>query len=68
MQYVYFLEAMGTGLVKIGTSYDPVARLSKLRTMSPVPLVMIGFRPGDDEFVLHEAFKKDRHHGINIAV
>ena len=58
----YFLLAPQVGLVKIGSSEHPLARLTALRTMNAAetePLVILHVL----EHELHEKFAADRHHG-----
>jgi len=63
--WVYFIEAEGTGLVKIGFAKDPKRRLYDLSTMSPVPLVLLATIPGgrERETQLHRMLDDFRHHG-----
>jgi len=61
-QKTYFLLAPSEGLVKIGTSTDPMGRMKDLRTMNAAavePLVVLRI----SEIELHEKFKHLRHHG-----
>lgn len=60
--YVYFIEAVGQGKVKIGFSSDVDARLSQLRTGSPYELRVVGRVDGgiDLEQILHDKFAKYR--------
>lgn len=63
---VYFIGAASTNLVKIGTTNgNAEGRLRQIKTMSPIPLHVIGSIPGDRkvEKELHERFSKYRHHG-----
>lgn len=62
---VYFLMAPAVGLVKIGRSIDIERRLQEIRLISPVPLVLLGFVPGDWalEAKYHEDWKHVREHG-----
>jgi DNA-binding transcriptional regulator YdaS (Cro superfamily) len=55
--FVYCIGERG-GLVKIGYSTDPRARLIKLRADSPVDAVLLGAIPGtpEDEAKWHKAF------------
>lgn len=61
----YFVEGVGTGLVKIGYTTDLDSRFRGLVTMSPVPLQMLAaFRGGRGlEQALHEKFAAIRAHG-----
>lgn len=58
----YWLLAPSVGLVKIGKSHDPVARLLTLRTMNAAPVepLLIHRIP---EAELHDRFKSLRKHG-----
>jgi len=63
--FVYFIQGVDGGLVKIGWSSDPALRLAKLQMAGPVILRILhteaGFGP--DEAALHERFKDARRHG-----
>ncbi len=58
MSYVYFVEAVGTGLVKIGLSADPMKRVGSLRIACPVDIVVRAIVPGDRDLErsLHRRF------------
>lgn len=62
---VYFVEAVGTGRVKVGFTAGPIGeRVASLQTACPVPLVVLATCPGtpDTEKVAHlalEAFRTD---------
>lgn len=63
---VYFIEAVGVGLVKIGfTDGDPTTRLKQLQTGSPHPLRLKGAVTGDarQERAFHDRFKHLREGG-----
>jgi hypothetical protein len=63
---IYFAEAIGVGHIKIGfTDGDAAVRLDTLQTGSPVPLRLLGTRPGtlDDEKDLHRRFAGALVHG-----
>jgi len=64
-EYVYFIQATGTGLIKIGYSRDVTARLSDLQNMSPEPLELLLTINGDYELEgrLHAQFVEARRHG-----
>lgn len=47
--YVYFLEAIGLGQIRIGFSHEPEKLLSELLSSSPCELRLIGKIPGDEE-------------------
>lgn len=57
-RFVYFIEAIGSDSIKIGTASDPMARLADLQTGCPFELVLLATVPGgyqlEDE--LHERF------------
>lgn len=59
---VYFIYAPSLELVKIGFSVDPYKRLSKIRSDSPVPLVMLSVIDGGKEVEaeLHDRFSELR--------
>lgn len=63
--WVYFATSASPACVKIGWSYDPVARLRRLQAASPAPLTLWGVIPGtrQDEKILHECFADYRSHG-----
>lgn len=62
---VYFIEGVGTGLVKIGWTIDVAARWADLSTMSPAPLNLLAVMPGGrtKEQELHGLLAEYRHHG-----
>ena len=47
--YVYFIEAIGLGQIRIGFSHEPEKLLSELLSSSPCELRLIGKIPGDEE-------------------
>lgn len=61
----YFIEATGTGLVKIGYATNLAARFSALQTSSPVKLKLLGSVEGGAEVEgeLHFRFAAHRSHG-----
>lgn len=63
--YVYFMQAEGSGLIKIGYSTDPRKRLAQLATMSPEPIHLVAVHPGDRtlEQALHARFRQHRARG-----
>jgi hypothetical protein len=63
--HVYFIEALGTGLVKIGFTRSLSSRLNSLRTSCPVPIRLLWSVPGDviDEKRFHERFASLRKRG-----
>jgi len=62
-RFVYFIE--GAGLIKIGVADDVDRRFNSIKTMSPLPLTLIGYMPGDItiEAKLHGRFSEYRRHG-----
>lgn len=62
---VYFVEAIGVGLIKIGITHDIERRMRVLRANSPVPLALLAAIPGTlfDERRLHDQFARERAHG-----
>jgi len=58
----YFLLAPGTGLVKIGKSVNPVARITQLRTLNAAPLEPV-WMTDIPEADFHKRFAGQRHHG-----
>ena len=61
---VYFVQAGEAGPIKIGFARDVYRRLNKLRSDSPLPLVLLAMTPGDQlyERELHERFHAHRQH------
>ena len=57
--FLYFIEAVNTGFIKIGRSADPERRLAQLATGSPNELVILGKISGGStlEAELHRRFK-----------
>lgn len=64
-QVVYFVEAEGMGLVKIGTSSDMHLRLCSIRSHSPAPIRFLKAIAGDAalEAALHNRFSRLRVRG-----
>lgn len=64
-EFVYFIEATTSGLIKIGSASNPVGRLAALQTGSPERLRLLGTEPGGAarERELHSIFAADRSHG-----
>jgi hypothetical protein len=63
MGFIYFVEARGTGLVKIGwTAGDPRVRLRTLQTSNGCELRLLATRQGTvaDEKQLQQDFREDR--------
>lgn len=62
---IYFLEAIGTGLVKIGFAVNLKRRVSSFQTASAVPLQLIGLIPGgyEREQEIHNHLEYFRSHG-----
>lgn len=64
-QHLYFIEAVGVGMVKIGKAADVSTRLSELQTSSPHQLRVLGVLDGggDQERRWHAAFAGQRVRG-----
>lgn len=62
---IYFIEAVGLDLIKIGYTIDPVKRFMGMLTMCPVPLSLLGSIWGGPqrELVIHEQLAEHRTHG-----
>jgi hypothetical protein len=63
---IYFIEAVGTAMIKIGhTNQTPAARLQTLQVGCPVRLLGLGLMVGDreDEVVIHRRFASLKMHG-----
>lgn len=67
VRYVYFIEAVGVGLIKIGLANCVRKRLASLTPASPVPLRLMCKTPTDRvgtlEKELHVRFAEHRAHG-----
>lgn len=63
--HIYFIEAVGLGLIKIGYANDVSERMRKLRPGCPAPLKLLGRLPGGirEERDLHRQLAKQRAHG-----
>lgn len=63
--FVYFLQAEGTGLIKIGFSKNPGRRFRNARAFASEPLRLLGLHPGGRrlERKLHRAFRAECSHG-----
>lgn len=63
--YVYFLQAEGDGLIKIGRTINPDKRVRELQTLAPSPLKLLALVEGgkDREREIHEMFVDARSHG-----
>jgi hypothetical protein len=66
-EYVYLMEAVGGGWVKIGRSSNPFGRIEALQTGCPYPIVLkVCFyceNASEVEGRLHELCKAHRGHG-----
>lgn len=66
-RWVYFIEAVGLGLIKIGVANSVRARMAQLEKMSPAPLKELcrleTDRLGSLEKELHRRFAEYRSHG-----
>lgn len=62
---IYFVEAVGLNLIKIGYAMDPWQRFNVLLSAAPVPLKMLAMKPGGpvEETRLHQQFAAQRSHG-----
>lgn len=64
---IYFIEASyaKTKFIKIGYSANPKTRLRNLQSSCPLPLKLLGCRPGNeaDEHSLHFQFRRHRVRG-----
>lgn len=63
--WVYFVEAVGVGRIKIGVTTNLSERLRDLSNSSPVRLRLLGVVRGDRRFesILHAKFARHRLHG-----
>lgn len=62
---VYFVEAIGPGLIKIGMATSVRKRVMTLAAASPVSLRLLAHMPGEkrEEWNLHWHLRAHRHHG-----
>lgn len=62
--YVYLIEAVGVGMLKIGASVRPKQRLGSLQGACPTQLALVGFFRGEkaEERRLHKLFGALRTH------
>lgn len=62
---IYFIEAVGMGLIKIGYTIDPVKRFCSMLTSSPAPLSLLGSICGGPqrEGAIHAQLEPFRMHG-----
>ena len=65
VNYVYFIEARGLQMVKIGRSGDVARRMKEVARLSPVPLrLLVGIPGGSDvETKIHHRFSDAHSHG-----
>lgn len=63
--YVYFVEAISTDRIKIGTSCKPTSRLSAMKTDCPYPIkvLLLIELPWQYETALHRIYAEYRLHG-----
>lgn len=63
--FVYFVQGVRGGPIKIGFAADPATRLAELQVGSNVRLRILCAVPAalNDERTMHARFKKDRLHG-----
>ena len=59
----YAVEAIGTGMVKIGRARDLSERMLDVQAMCPVPLRVIATKDEDIERSMHDRLDADRAHG-----
>jgi len=64
-KWIYFIQGQATGLIKIGQSAAPGARLDQMQTGSPDRLVILGVLKYSRnlEGELHSKFADSRSHG-----
>lgn len=62
---VYFIEAVGLDLVKVGYALDVAKRFTGMMTTSPAPLTLLGMLDGGPklEAAIHEQLAAHRAHG-----
>lgn len=62
---VYFIEAVGLDLIKIGYAFDLQKRFTAMMTASPAPLSLLGVMPGGPrrEMEIHDRLSDHRAHG-----
>jgi len=62
---IYFIEAVGMDLIKIGYTIDPAKRFLAMLTSSPAPLSLLGSISGgpQKELEIHTALDEHRLHG-----
>lgn len=65
MTFIYFIQGVDGGPIKIGLSGNPTARLRTLQRTSPVVLEILCAVPGDRslEAFFHDQFAIGRLHG-----
>jgi hypothetical protein len=66
-EYVYLMEAVGLGYIKVGRAKDPFQRLRELQTGCPKPIVLrmcfLCHNAAEREAALHKKLVKFRSHG-----
>src|SRR5665213_1992906 len=64
-QYIYFLQSMHGGPIKIGTTQSLIKRLKSISLLNPFELQLLLTMDGgyEREAQLHQQFKHLRHHG-----
>lgn len=69
-QYVYVIQAVESGRIKIGIAKNPTKRLAMLQVGSPERLELMGSAVGGRslEIRLHAELHRDRLHGEWFAV
>lgn len=63
--YVYWIQAVPEGPIKIGWAVNPLKRLGELQRMSPVTLTLLGASRGSliEEKAFHRTLSEHRLHG-----
>lgn len=63
--FVYFMQAIGGGLIKIGWATKPEVRMATMQAMCPLELRILAYSAGTgrDEKALHSRFAHARRHG-----
>lgn len=63
--WIYFIQSIQGGPIKIGWSFNPAVRIANLIPLNPWPLRFLALTPGyaQDEKAMHERFRHHRLHG-----
>ncbi len=61
-RFIYFIQPVGGGPIKIGTTTNLLRRFNTIQSNSPVPLKLVHYMDGGrvEESMLHEKFKDER--------